>query len=91
MDYFQILSYMIRFESNIGVFLYPETEYEHEETLYLLKGNSFEDSVEKRDDMYVVKQGFNIPKEYTDYEDFVDQIEKMENSFKEKAEKCFIL
>ena len=91
MDYFQILSYMIRFESNIGVFLYPEAENEREEKLFLLKGNTFEKNVEKREDMYIVKQGLNIPKEYTDYKDFVSQIKNIEKVFKGKAEKGFIV
>lgn len=86
-DYQQILAYMYRFDAKRGYFLYPETKqdsatgHENPRTLWLNTGTTY-DKVDPRPDVFVVKQGFEIPKNSSSYGEFVEQMKKSEQEFK---------
>lgn len=80
-DYLQVLAYMFRFDAKTGYYLYPEDEGENETSLWLNKGSTFENNVEKRDDIRVVKIGLKIPKGATDYPSFRTAMEESEKEF----------
>lgn len=80
-DYFQMLSYMYRFETKIGIFIYPNNASINKEYLYLYKGNSYERNLEVKKDSYVMKLGLNIPTNCDDYIDFTNQMKNNENIF----------
>jgi len=85
-DYFQVLSYMYRFDSKVGFYLYPYEPKENEETtlkLYLKKGYypNDEEAKEKHDDIFVIKHGLKVPTNAKDYYDFVETMKKSEESF----------
>ena len=72
---------MFRFDAKTGYYLYPEDEGENETSLWLNKGSTFENNVEKRDDIRVVKIGLKIPKGATDYPSFRTAMEESEKEF----------
>ena len=69
-DYFQLLAYMLRFDSQKGYYLYPEAEGNSPKALWLNRGSSFEGNVSRREDFLVTKYGFQIPKGAKNYEEF---------------------
>ena len=89
-DYFQILTYMFRFDAKTGFFFYPEDETKEEEnardkdiTLSLAKGSTFDDEgVSERDDkIVVIKHGLVIPQNAKSYEDFKQKMQASEREF----------
>lgn len=85
-DYMQILTYMFRFEADIGYFLYPESGSSDNETeLFLNRGSSFDKVVTRRNDKKIIKQGLKIPQDAFNYKDFIRKIMIQEQIFKE----CF--
>lgn len=90
-DYLQVLAYMFRFDAKLGFYLYPEaTGDDTGEELFLNRGTTFENNVEKRDDTTLIKQGLRIPMNAKSYDDFVEKIKFSEEIFTKKiAEKIF--
>ena len=83
-DYFQVLSYMLRFDAKTGYYLYPEEKKETGASqLWLNSGSTFEKNVAPRNDIRVIKLGLKIPKDAENYEMFVAQMEDSENEFKQ--------
>lgn len=80
-DYLQLLAYMFRFDAKIGFYLYPESEEKAVQRMWLNQGNSYDYSVSARDDIYVEKIGFFVPKDEGNYIQFVDAIRKSEMNF----------
>lgn len=83
-DYFQLLTYMFRFDAKIGYFLYPESSAEQNNEVYRLNQgiSHFENNVSPRDDIKVVKIGFKVPDVVTDsYELFCQEMMRSEKSF----------
>lgn len=81
-DYLQLLAYMLRFESKMGYFLYPNLEGFDDLKLKLNKGLTFESNVLPRDDINIIKHGLKIPVNALDYEDFVIKMKDNEQDFK---------
>jgi hypothetical protein len=81
-DYYQLISYIYRYDFGIGIFLYPESE----------KIIEFDKNVNNLDRTLISKIGLEIPKikETENYGDFVKNIEINEkifiNTIKEKFE-----
>ena len=84
-DYSQVLAYMYRFDAKKGYYLYPEAGNSDDKVLYLNKGTSF-DTVERRDDVCVIKHGLKIPQNTGSYESLVQLIKEYESEF--KSELC---
>jgi 5-methylcytosine-specific restriction endonuclease McrBC regulatory subunit McrC len=83
-DYFQILSYMFRFDAICGYFIYPENDHNQQDNvLYLKQGNSYENNVSIRDDIMVKKIGLKIPNNAKNYEDFRKRITESEKNLLE--------
>lgn len=83
-DYFQLLTYMFRFDAKIGYFLYPESSLEHNIEVYRLnRGVShFENNVSPRDDIKIFKIRFRVPNIVTDsYELFCQEMMHSEEAF----------
>lgn len=87
-DYFQVLAYMLRFDSSLAFYLYPSTEEEKADKRFeILKGLSWgsdENSLDVRSDeekLYVIKHGLIIPKSGDDFHEFQLQMEKNEEKF----------
>lgn len=81
-DYRQILSYMFRFDSKKGYFIYPKESSDADVILYLNEGTTFEKNVKPRDDIiYVKKYGFIVPQGRTSFKEFSKTMERKESEF----------
>ena len=89
-DYFQVLAYMLRFDSSLAYYLYPSTKEEKEkadEKFEIPKGINWpgvEESLENRVDdekLIVIKHGLVIPKSNGDSHEFEIQIKENEKIF----------
>ena len=87
-DYFQVLAYMLRFDSALGYYLYPSTKEEKaDERFEIPKGvqwSGVEESLERRKDgdkLIVIKHGLVIPKSSGDFREFELQMRKNERTF----------
>ncbi len=80
-DYLQVLAYMFRFDAKKGFYLYPEPGEEKDIELRMNRGSTYEDNVEPREDIKVVKCGLNIPNDIRDYKEFTDKIKIAETIF----------
>lgn len=80
-DFLQVLAYMFRFDAKTGYYLYPEAEGSKDLKLWLNSGTSYENKVEIRDDVCVVKHGLRIPANVKDYSDFIMEMENSEQEF----------
>lgn len=85
-DYFQVLTYMMRFDAKTGIYFYPETENIEDVRLWVNKGSTYEKNVTKRDDISIIKLGLLIPNNAKSYSNFS---EMMKESEKEFLKKCF--
>ncbi|MFR6065060.1 MAG: McrC family protein [Eubacterium sp.] len=85
-DYFQVLTYMMRFDAKTGVYFYPDTENFEEVRLWVNKGLTYEKNVAKRDDISIIKHGLIIPNNAKSYNDFSEMMKKSEDEF---VRKCF--
>lgn len=83
-DYLQLLAYMFRFDAKKAYFFYPEVDEVQDEILMLNSGISFEKNVKAREDVCLIKHGLRIPVA-KDYEAFVLEIQKNEESFAKKT------
>lgn len=80
-DYLQVLAYMFRFDAKKGFFLYPKKMDEDDVVLCLNKGTSYEQNVESRNEILVIKHGLRVPNNASGYEDFVSKIKDSEKEF----------
>ena len=83
-DYHQILSYLLRFDSNEGIFVYPEvSDHVSSKVLKLKIGvdvfNS-RSSIRDNPEIIIKKVAFHIPKDLS-YISFVEKIRNHENQF----------
>lgn len=81
-DYLQLLAYMFRFDSNLGLYIYPETEEKNHVSLYLNRGVEYENNVMRRDDIRLIKLGLKIPNSAPNYQSFLKMIQINEQNFK---------
>jgi 5-methylcytosine-specific restriction endonuclease McrBC regulatory subunit McrC len=79
-DYLQLLAYMYRFDAKTGFFIYPESENQDEQKLYLNQGTTY-DNVIKREDIFVTKLGIKIPKDINNYNEFREEMKNNEDWF----------
>ena len=77
-DFLQVLAYMFRFDAKTGYYLYPEAEGSKDLKLWLNSGTSYENKVEIRDDVCVLKHGLRIPANAKDYSEFIMEMENSE-------------
>lgn len=84
-DYQQILAYMYRFEAKSGYLLYPETDLAENKLLNLQRGCSYENNVQVRDDIGVIKYGLEIPQDARTYEEFRVKIRESENKLRREC------
>jgi len=89
-DYFQVLSYMFRFDAKQGFYLYPEIGEIKKVELKLNSGSKYENNVAAREDISVVKCGLHIPVKSTTYADFVSKINKNEIEFLRNFDASFL-
>lgn len=80
-DYLQVLAYMYRFDSKKGYYLYPESDTENDQTLWMNKGSTYEDNVMPRDDISVTKHGLKIPSNVKDFSTFSSLMKSNEDEF----------
>jgi len=81
-DYWQVLAYMFRFDAKQGYYLYPESGVESNQVLYLNQGSTYEDNVEKRNDILIMKCGLVIPSGAENYGAFSKAMMESETRFK---------
>lgn len=81
-DYLQVLAYMFRFDANIGYYFYPQVNSVGDEQLRLNKGTTYENDVEIRGNIHVIKHGLKIPTNTDCYDDFVAKMCESEMEFK---------
>ena len=81
-DYLQMLTYMFRFETKTGYFLYPETAGAEDEILLLNRGMTYEKNVAPRGDIRIIKHGFKIPADAANYVDFSEKMAIAETEFR---------
>lgn len=90
-DYFQVLSYMFRFDAKKGLFLYPEAEENEDLYLWLNQGATFDpNGVSRRDDICLIKHGLKIPKYQDTYQDFVKAMKHAEGKFLQKVKEFVV-
>ncbi len=80
-DYLQVLAYMFRFDAKTGYYLYPETDEDKKLELKMNQGSTYEENVEARNDVRVVKCGLKIP-EASNFPDFIKAIKDSEVEFR---------
>lgn len=83
-DFLQVLAYMFRFDAKIGYYFYPNNYENNYQVLYLNQGLKYENNVQMRDDIKVIKLGLSIPKEVKDYKDFSEKMKIAEQEFLNK-------
>lgn len=80
-DYLQVLAYMFRFDAKKGFYLYPESGKEENQELKMNRGSTYEDDVEPRTDIQIIKCGLKIPTDAKDYNEFKNKIKMSEIAF----------
>lgn len=78
-DYHQLLSYMFRFESSRGFFLYPEAGHEEPKEYMLLSGIHQSEKPRKDPGVVVVKLGLPIPQGCRSEEEFSELMRQAES------------
>lgn len=83
LDYFQLLSYMLRFDAKTGFFFYPDSSSELDSEIYRLnQGVSyFENTFKTREDIRIIKVGFKVPNNNDNYELFCFEMKRSEEIF----------
>lgn len=81
-DYLQVLAYMFRFDAKRGYYFYPEINDIEDLVLKMNRGITYEENVNPRDDISVIKHGLSIPRDASNYEEFVEKIQISEELFK---------
>ena len=80
-DYLQVLAYMFRFDAKKGLYLYPENGKVENQLLKMNRGLTYEDNVEPRTDIQIIKCGLKIPTDAKDYDEFKHKIKTNEVAF----------
>lgn len=80
-DYLQVLAYMFRFDAKKGFYLYPESGKAENQVLKMNRGLTYEDNVEARTDIQIIKCGLKIPNDAKDYDEFKSKIKASEVDF----------
>lgn len=92
-DRFQMLSYMLRFDSHTGVLVYPCTATQsYPETHSLLQGriseaggsDPFETDRHISEQYRIIRLGISIPQHCSSYTDFINKIHENENTFQQQ-------
>lgn len=83
-DYLQLLAYMLRFDAKVGLYLYPETKKEEKKdnVFWLNRGSTYENDVEPRKDIRIIKLGFRIPSPAREYSQFSEEMKRSEEAFR---------
>ena len=84
-DYLQLLTYMFRFDAKDGYYIYPDAAGSGDMILWMNRGSTYENNVEKREDIHITKLGLKIPAGAQSYEGFCEEMQKQE----EKLIKAF--
>lgn len=90
-DYLQLLAYMFRFDARKGFYFYPEMGEEEDAVMWMNHGSTYEKNVEARDDVCIIKHGFKIPTDLTDYDAFTEQMHYSEKQFLDGIHSKFTL
>lgn len=85
-DYLQVLAYMFRFDATKGFFFYPEVEDTQELQLWMNRGSTYKNNVERRNDICVTKHGLRIPNHTDQYAEFVRRMNVYEKDFRKILE-----
>lgn len=80
-DYLQLLAYMFRFDSKIGFYAYPNSILDKDSLIYLNKGSTYESNVMSREDIFIVKEGIEIPHRVSSYTEFKIRMSTNEKDF----------
>ena len=80
-DYLQVLAYMFRFDAKKGFYFYPEMGEEEDAIMWLNRGSTYEKNVEVREDICLIKHGFQIPTGIDVYSAFTEQMRCNEIKF----------
>ena len=80
-DYLQVLAYMFRFDAKKGFYFYPEMEEKEDAVMWLNRGSTYEKNVEAREDICLIKHGFQIPTGIDVYSAFTEQMRCNEIKF----------
>jgi len=80
-DYLQVLAYMFRFDAKQGYYIYPEVKETNPLKLMLNQGSTYENDVNTRADVYVIKLGLRIPNSACNYVDFLYKMKISEQMF----------
>lgn len=80
-DYLQVLAYMFRFDAKKGFYFYPEMGEEKDAVMWLNRGSTYEKNVEAREDICLIKHGFQIPTGIDVYSAFTEQMRCNEIQF----------
>ena len=80
-DYLQVLAYMFRFDAKKGLYLYPENGKVENQLLKMNRGLTYEDNVEPRTDIQIIKFVLKIPTDAKDYDEFKHKIKTSEVAF----------
>lgn len=80
-DYLQVLAYMFRFDAKKGFYFYPEMGEEEDAVMWLNRGSTYEKNVEAREDICLIKHGFQIPTGIDVYSAFTEQMRCNEIKF----------
>ncbi len=81
-DYLQVLAYMFRFDANTGLYLYPESNENEDSVLWLNSGSTYENNVQPRNNICVIKHGLKIPRNCDNYQHFSLEMQKSESVFR---------
>lgn len=84
-DYLQLLAYMMRFDAKKGFYFYPDSEHTEDLKLLVNRGSTYENNVEPRNDLCVIKHGLKIPDNTKNYHDFIGLMKLSEQVFRETS------
>ena len=85
-DYFQVLAYMMRFDSKKGFYFYPEVGDNTVTKLQLQSGSKYDNNNSKENresEIFVIKLGIEISKESDDFKTFCLEMKNAETKFME--------
>ena len=77
---------MFRFDSKRGYYLYPDSTESGNKCLMMNEGSTYEGNVSVRKDICITKLGLRVPSEARSYEEFKEQIEVSEITFRKSFE-----
>lgn len=90
-DYLQVLAYMFRFDARRGYYFYPEAGETDDLQLWMNRGSTYEEDVEAREDVCIIKHGLKIPTNSESYKAFAAKMHIYEAEFRKTfTEQCFL-